>query len=89
MPKLRGLVRRIAIMDSRPFRPPPKTVNPHYHSQEHKRWARAVIRAARGQCQGAAHDSARPRDGVRLFADHVVELADGGAALDPRNGTAL
>ena len=61
----------------------------HYRTPQHRAWSRAVIRAAAGQCQGAAHDPAKPRDGVRLFADHVLELSDGGAALDPRNGRAL
>lgn len=63
----------------------PKTVDPHYLTAEHAAWRGAVLRRARFRCEGlgcGAH-------GVRLYADHVVELRDGGAPFDPTNGQAL
>ncbi len=66
-------------------RVPPKVVDPHYQSDEHKAWRSAVIRRAAGRCQGPGCG----RTGDRLFADHIVELKDGGAAFDLDNGQAL
>jgi len=66
-------------------KPAPKVVDPHYHTPEHQRWSRAVIARAGGRCQGKGCG----RSGVRLFADHIVELRDGGAPFDLANGQAL
>ncbi|MDR3474445.1 MAG: HNH endonuclease [Devosia sp.] len=86
MSKLKARAPRITARDTRAVRPPPKTVDPHYLTPEHRAWAKAVIDRAGRRCQDAQHDDSRPRQGVRLFADHVVELRDGGAAYDPGNG---
>jgi 5-methylcytosine-specific restriction endonuclease McrA len=55
----------------------------HYDSLEHKAWRRVVRQRAGQRCQGCG------RTGCRLFADHIVELRDGGDPLDLRNGQAL
>jgi 5-methylcytosine-specific restriction enzyme A len=61
------------------------------NSADHVRWRDVVLGRAGWQCQaidgGVRCDKRAPTH--RLFADHVVELADGGAALDPANGQAL
>jgi 5-methylcytosine-specific restriction enzyme A len=62
---------------------PVKTAEPYYQSAAHRAWRAEVIRRAGGCCQGCG------RVGGRLFADHVVELSDGGDATDPANGRAL
>ena len=62
---------------------PPKVADQHYRSAEHRDWSRAVIARAGGACQGCG------ATGGRLFADHTVELKDGGAATDLGNGQAL
>lgn len=54
-----------------------------YASPEHRAWRTAVLARSGNACQSCG------RTGVRLFADHIVELRDGGAALDVRNGQAL
>jgi len=36
-------------------------------------------------CYDPEHDPAVPRHGHRIYGDHVIEIADGGALLDPRN----
>lgn len=79
---------RIATADQRTAREPPKVAHDHYASPEHKAWRAAVIARAGGRCQGAVCEKAH-RTGYRLFADHITELRDGGAALDPANGMAL
>ncbi len=63
--------------------PPPKVRDDHYGRPEHKAWAKAVIKRAGGCCQDCG------ATGKRLFADHIVELKDGGAKYDVDNGKAL
>jgi 5-methylcytosine-specific restriction enzyme A len=62
-----------------------KTADPLYLSLE---WRALVARimAARGRrCEkcGRTHD--RQGEPIRIFGDHVKELKDGGALLDPSN----
>lgn len=66
-------------------RVPPKVADPIYGTPEHRAWRDGVIARASGICQ-APGCSRRER---RMFADHIVEVKDGGAALDPRNGQCL
>lgn len=62
---------------------PPK--DDHYNSPEHHAWSKAVIERAGGICQGLNCG----RTGIRLYADHIRERADGGADFDLNNGQAL
>jgi 5-methylcytosine-specific restriction protein A len=62
-----------------------KKAEPFYLSPEWKALMRELIRVRGRRCQDAEHDPLLPRDGVRIYGDHVVELSDGGAKLDPRN----
>lgn len=76
---------RVSALDTSIAAPPPKQAAPIYSTPEYAAWRRAVIARAAGRCQ-------RPgcgREGVRLFADHVVELQDGGDPFDVTNGQAL
>ena len=83
MATLRMLSSRIARHDTRTALPPPKQPDPYYGSAEHRAWRAAVLARAGHACQGCGHR------GARLYADHIVELRDGGAALDVTNGQAL
>ena len=66
---------------------PPKVADPHYSSRAHIDWRNAVVARAGGRCQDP--DCQYPdRRGIRLFADHIVELKDGGDALNLANGLA-
>ncbi|MPZ31443.1 MAG: HNH endonuclease [Rhodospirillales bacterium] len=76
----------VQVLDTRIARPPPKQVDPHYSSQEHRRWRAIVIARSGGRCQDPACKA--PTRPGRLYADHVVELKDGGAAFDLSNGVA-
>ncbi|NKC30194.1 HNH endonuclease signature motif containing protein [Falsiroseomonas selenitidurans] len=72
-------------LDQRVARPQPKRADPIYATPDHARWRAEVVRRSGGQCQAPGCG----RTGIRLFADHIVELRDGGAPFDPANGQAL
>lgn len=63
----------------------PKRVDPHYLTPEHKAWRDSVISRAGGMCEWPGCD----RLEGRMFADHIVERKDGGAAFDLANGQCL
>jgi hypothetical protein len=75
----------LARADVRCVRPAEKTADPWYLTPEHRAWRELVIARAGGVCQ---HPGCG-RHERRMFADHVVELRDGGAPLDPANGQCL
>jgi 5-methylcytosine-specific restriction enzyme A len=85
MTRLRSLAPALRQADMRAARPEQKQADPIYATADHRAWRAEVIRRAGGMCQAPGCN----RSGVRLFADHVVELRDGGAATDLGNGQAL
>jgi 5-methylcytosine-specific restriction protein A len=76
---------RLSTVDTRRLRPAPKQVDAHYSSPEHKAWRLSVLRAAGFRCQGVGCGA----QGVKLYADHVIEIRDGGDPLSVDNGQAL
>lgn len=76
---------RLSTGDTRRLRPAPKQVDSHYSTPEHKAWRSAVVRAAGYRCQGIGCGA----QGVKLYADHIVEIKDGGDPLSTANGQAL
>ena len=70
---------------------PPKAARPIYQTPEYQAWREAVIAQAGRRCEmitdGKRCWKAEPRS--RMFADHRVELKDGGAAFDVGNGQCL
>jgi 5-methylcytosine-specific restriction enzyme A len=99
MRKLRELAPLIRTLDTRSVPLPPrqngfrlKEKNPVYDSPEFRAWRTAVVQRAGNQCQavdeyGNRCPKTRPKH--RLYADHIVELRDGGGLLDLNNGQAL
>jgi hypothetical protein len=79
MATLTNLRPRLAALDTRIAKHPPKTADPFYLSPEWRALMHAIISERGRRCQECG------RTGCRLFGDHVVELKDGGAPLDPRN----
>jgi 5-methylcytosine-specific restriction protein A len=63
----------------------PKEAKPFYLSPEWKALMRQIIKVRGRRCEDPQHDLTKPRDGVRLYGDHIVEIADGGRELDPFN----
>lgn len=57
----------------------------HYQSDEHRAWRYAVLRRDRFRCVKCGDHG----PGVRLIADHIVEIEDGGPKLDVSNGQTL
>lgn len=78
---------RVATVDTRKVRVAPKTADPIYSSADYVEWQRIVVGRANGYCQDPMCKTPRRRPS-RLFADHVIELRDGGAPFDPANGLA-
>lgn len=83
MARLPSLRHRIAPRDTRTCQPGPKITASHYGTEAHKQWARDVVRRAGSACEACGIR------GKRLFADHVIELRDGGSPTDLSNGKAM
>ena len=83
MARLPLLKPRLTTLNGRSVQLPPKTADQHYLSYDHQRWAKYVIARADFRCEKCG------RDNCRLFADHIMELRDGGKPYDVMNGQAL
>ena len=67
------------VVDTRTAHPEPKAYQPVYYSRAWRRLV-AQLKLERGEyCQACG------KDATYLEADHIVELKDGGAPLDPAN----
>jgi 5-methylcytosine-specific restriction protein A len=82
---------RVGTIETRRVLPPPKVAAPIYSAPEYQEWRGAVIARAGGRCEAVEHGrrcwKSAPR--CRMFADHVIEVSDGGARFDPENGQCL
>jgi 5-methylcytosine-specific restriction protein A len=83
MGRLTTLGLRLTPLDTRRVKPAPKAVAPFYTTPQYRVWREEVIRRAQGRCQECR------REASRLFADHIVEVKDGGAPYDLANGVGL
>ena len=90
MAKLRTLAPRVRTVDTRTTRLLPPS-DPIYNSREYRSWRAMVIAQAGGRCEALVNGyrctKATPHS--RVFADHIVELKDGGSLTDPNNGMCL
>lgn len=82
---LREIVSKLPLAHIGWAKPETKLVDPFYNSPEYRAWAAEVKHRAGWRCEAQGCG----RTGVRLFADHIVEIQDGGARLDPANGQCL
>lgn len=82
-PKLRRLEPTVRKLDIRIAVPPPKEADAYYSSSQHRAWRDDVIRSARGQCEWmeSGQRCSRAEPEFRMYADHVVEIKDGGDRL--------
>ena len=91
MPKLRSLSPLVRTLDTRTTRLPPRQIDPVYSTPEFQRWRAHVVARAGGQCEaidnGYRCSKAKPQH--RMYADHIIELRDGGSLLDINNGQCL
>lgn len=86
--QLTNLRPRLKTVSTVTAKPATKTTDPYYHTPQHRRWRYVVMQRAGWACQGCGAQST-PQARVTLYADHIAELSDGGAPLDPANGQAL
>jgi 5-methylcytosine-specific restriction enzyme A len=91
MAKLRTLSPLVRTLDTRTTKQPPRQIDPIYNTPEFQAWRAQVVARAGGQCQaiddGYRCTKARPEH--RMYADHIVELRDGGQPFDLNNGQCL
>jgi 5-methylcytosine-specific restriction enzyme A len=83
--KVRAAPPRIAARPPR-IAPPPKTRAAVYGTPVHRAWAAEIIRRSGGRCEDPR--CANPYASGRRFADHKIELRDGGT-FELSNGVAL
>lgn len=72
--------RSVAKADRRTVRPREKVKDEVYADPRHVEWSSNVLKRAGFKCEDCS------ATGVRLHADHIVEIEDGGARFDPGNG---
>lgn len=91
MTKLRTIRPGLRAIDTRTVRLPPKQVDPRYNTPAFRWWRAEVVRRAGGQCEarvkGVRCSKSYPEH--RMYADHVVELSDGGSLTNINNGMCL
>ena len=62
-----------------------KHADKFYLSAKWKALMRSIIKERGRRCEDPEHDLSKPREGIRLYGDHIIEIKDGGALLDRRN----
>lgn len=69
----------------------PKTADPIYLTPQHRAWREAVLARADRRCEAVDHGirCAKAEPEHRMFADHIIEVADDGDRFDARNGQCL
>lgn len=75
--RLRSLAPRLATLDTRSAKVPPKRADAFYLSLAWRELVAGLVRTRGRRCQHCG------RVNCRVYGDHIVELADGGAPLDP------
>ena len=71
---------------------PPKVKDAVYTTPQYHAWRNAVVRRAGARCEYHDHHGHRctkAQPEHRMFADHIVEIKDGGSILDVTNGQCL
>jgi 5-methylcytosine-specific restriction protein A len=84
-PRLNLLRSRVSTITNRMAPGRPKVAAPAYQSREWKALIAAIIHERGRRCEDLACESPNRGAGQRVYGDHVIELADGGALLDPDN----
>jgi 5-methylcytosine-specific restriction protein A len=79
MARLKTLEPRLTALDTRRVKPAPKRAEPFYLSAAWRSLMAALIAERGRRCEECGRTS------CRIFGDHIVELRDGGAPLDPSN----
>lgn len=85
--KLRKQPPRLAVADTRAIKREAKAALPFYLSPEWRALMKSIIKARGRRCERPECRRSHDADGkaVRIFGDHIIELRDNGAPLDPTN----
>jgi len=88
---LRSLPTLVHTLDTRTTKLPPKVMDEAYTTTQFRAWRSMVVARAGGRCEAIDHghrcSKAMPEH--RMYADHIIELRDGGSLLDVSNGQCL
>lgn len=89
--RLHSLPPRHKTLDMRIGYTAPKIADPIYNSAQHKAWRDVVLARAGFRCEQFENGlrCAKAAPAYRMFADHIVELKDGGKPFDAANGQCL
>lgn len=76
------------LMSGRQVRTLPKPVDATYRCSSYREWRQLVFARAGGRCEVVEDGQrcSRAAPDYRMYADHVVEIRDGGERFDPANG---
>ncbi|HEY0182339.1 MAG TPA: HNH endonuclease signature motif containing protein [Rhodopila sp.] len=83
--KLKTLAPMVVCQDVRIARPGPKVADPFYLSLAWRSLMSRLIAERGRRCADCGRTHNLDGSSVRIFGDHVRELRDGGAPLDPTN----
>lgn len=88
IPMLTG---RVPVFRAQTAPTAPKTAASIYHTPEYRAWREIVITRAGRQCEALVNGRRcrKAEPAHRMFADHKVEVKDGGDLHDPANGECL
>lgn len=91
MPKLRLLPPLVRTTNTSTVPLPPKVKAVEYTTPQYRAWRSVVVARAGARCEAVDHgyrcSKAYPEH--RMYADHIVEIKDGGAVHDVSNGQCL
>lgn len=85
--KIRKLAPRLAVTDTRAIKREAKVALPFYASPEWRGLMKTLIAERGRRCERVECRRSHDQNGhaVRIYGDHIVELRDNGAPLDPAN----
>jgi 5-methylcytosine-specific restriction enzyme A len=92
MPKLRSLPSLVTVRDTSTTPLAPKAKDHVYTTPQFRQWRAMVVARAGGRCEYHDHHGHRCSKAWpehRMYADHVVEIKDGGLLFDINNGQCL
>jgi 5-methylcytosine-specific restriction endonuclease McrA len=81
---MRTIGSKVGVIETRRVLPPPKRAAAFYHSPEWLALIKSIIAHRGRRCEDSQCPTPRGPWG-RIFGDHINELRDGGAPLDPAN----
>jgi hypothetical protein len=86
--KLRTLGPLVRVHNTSTTRLPPKRMDAIYATPEFREWRAKIIARAGARCEAIVngHRCTKAHPEHRVYADHIIELKDGGSAFDLGNG---